>query len=384
MRFVFIWGFQLKDYILLVNKLYSPDVGGIETVVKDYADGYVEQGKTVKVLCISKQPTLRTDIKCVEGVEVIRCSSFGTYFSMPLSISFIFRLLILMYNASKVVVHVPFPLVDIMSPFFFPFRKKIIVVWHSDIVKQRIFKKFLMPFTYCLLWLASGIATTSPRMIPSSHFLAKFRNKVVIVPLSTPQRIDDGVVGADYLDVLSNINQIHFCIFGRLCYYKGVDVVLQAIRQLHNKGVSPVVVFAGVGELSSKIHDAAGDLSNIYFLERFLSESEKNDLLSKSKCFLFPSVEKSEAFGITQLEALSLGVPVINTYLPTGVPWVSINEMTGLTVEPKNAQQLADAMVNILQDPDRYARFSKEAIARANNVFSRESIRKQQVKLLEY
>ena len=74
--------------ILLVNKAYPPHIGGIETLVRQYARCFQMQfSAEVQVLvCQEKGKTVR---ETIEGVPVLRAGSIGTYFSCPLSGSFL-------------------------------------------------------------------------------------------------------------------------------------------------------------------------------------------------------------------------------------------------------------------------------------------------------
>ena len=109
------------------------------------------------------------------------------------------------------------------------------------------------------------------------------------------------------------------------------------------------------------------------FLGR-LSDEDLKSAFADCDIFVLPSVANSEAFGIVQQEAMVYGKPVINTALPTGVPHVSLDGVTGLTVPPGDADALAAALQRLADDPDLRARFGKAAAARVRTEYRFETI----------
>ena len=99
--------------------------------------------------------------------------------------------------------------------------------------------------------------------------------------------------------------------------------------------------------------------------------------------FVLPSVAKSEAFGIVQIEAMAYGKPVINTKLPSGVPYVSLDKRTGLTVEPGNPNALADAIQFLADNPAITAEYGRAAAERVRQEFQIEKMQKAVFRVYE-
>ncbi|WP_445776048.1 glycosyltransferase [Shewanella sp.] len=361
--------------ILQVNKMYSPDIGGVETVCQQYSELYAKN-HDVTVLCVHKNFKLFGTSTVINNVKVIRCSSLGTFFSMPVSITFLFSFIYQFLKCDIVFIHLPFPLADLSFFLTRFFKRKVYLVWHSDIVKQGFLKKILSPILNHSVRNADRILVTSPKMLEFSESLKNVFHKCVVIPLSinalsirNTVKDDKGLF--DCYDWFDEPKPIDGLFFGRLCYYKGVNVLLDMLLAAKLKGLNPRVVIAGRGEFSDLVQNfiKKNNLTNVHFINRFLTEKEKYCLINKSKCFLFPSVEVSEAFGITQLEAMCLGVPVINTNLASGVPWVSLNNLTGLTVTPNDSVQLLEAFIELLKDEQKLNSFSLNAIERVNAEF---------------
>lgn len=94
----------------------------------------------------------------------------------------------------------------------------------------------------------------------------------------------------------------YYLVLSVLSRYKNIDLVVNAFKQSGRK-----LIIAGDGPDSSRLVQLAGSAANITFAGR-VSDIEKARLFSKAKAFVFPSLED---FGITPVEALSFGTPVV-------------------------------------------------------------------------
>lgn len=355
----------LINMILQVVKMYPPDVGGVETVAQQYSQ-ILSTREEVVVLCSNSEPYKRTLIEKDQEVTIYRCSSFGKAYSMPLSLSFFFYFFKLQKKASVIHIHEPFPMATLAAFFV---KKKIVVTWHSDIIRQKIVGTILKFFQDKVLLNAQAITTTSEALLRFSKQLRRHIEKVEVIPLT----IDPQEYIEEQKESENDINGVEddFVLFiGRLSYYKGISIFLEAIEKTKSN-IKFLIV--GTGELSKEVSELT-KISNkdIHFINHHVSDKAKKQLLRKCKFMVLPSTHNSEAFGITQLEAMIYGKPVINTNLPTGVPWVSIDNVSGLTVEPSDSRQLAEAMETLYNDEVLYKRLSDGASHRVKTYFTDE------------
>lgn len=349
-------GLNVKKKLLIVNKMYYPDIGGVETVVKQYAE-YLTHFFDVTVLVVSPKFNIKSTLENINEVKVIRCSSFGTFLSMPVSFSFLVKLFTIKKRSTIFIFMSLFPL---QHYFLFFQKNKYIVTWHSDIVRQKFFKKVIGLFQHLLCTKADIILTTSPNLATNSNILSHYKDKIEILPLSIDEK--------NYPST-SYAPGRYLLYIGRLSYYKGLLNLIDSY-ELSSSEYPLYIVGNGDPSIIKDIKTRlASSSKEIVFINKYVSEEEKINYLKNCRALIFPSTHNSEAFGIIQLEAMILGKPVINTALPTGVPWVSIHEKTGLTIEPGNNQELAMA-INKLNSNQLVTFLGNNAQNRVRELFS--------------
>jgi glycosyltransferase involved in cell wall biosynthesis len=351
--------------ILHIVKFYSPWIGGVERVVQEIAES-TKDIFHIRILCCNPGTIGKTEI--VNNVAVIRAGSIGILFSMPLSLTYPFLLMREAQNADVLHFHLPFPLADAAYLLCIRKKKKIVVTWHSDINRQKRILFFYKPFLMRFLKIADVIITTSQEVLNSSSFLGEFSHKCMIIPLFIDAQYWESLPSKEF-PLPHNVNREKILLFvGRLVGYKGVEYLIDAM-----KGIDASLLIVGSGILEKKLKKrvlSMGLENNIFFVPH-LSNNELKWCYEHARVCILPSVEKTEAFGLVQLEAMLFGIPVINTSLPTGVPHVSLHNETGLTVPPQDSTALHGAIQVLLSNETLAREMGQRGRNRAVTIFGK-------------
>ncbi len=109
-------------------------------------------------------------------------------------------------------------------------------------------------------------------------------------------------------------------------------------------------------------------------IQPFAQQSQLVAQYHAADIFVLASTDRREAFGLVQAEAMSASKPVINTSLDSGVPFVSLDRVTGLTVPHSDSNALARAMNLLLEDAALRSALGQAARLRAEIMFRTETM----------
>jgi len=355
-----------------VGKFYPPHLGGIETHVQTLC---MELREFVDLEVIVANGNGREERGLEDGVPVRRLATPASFLGAPLSLGMIRA--IRRSPADIVHLHLPHP-IAVLSYLASGHRGRLVVSYHSDVVRQRITGMAFTPILRRLMGKANAIVAASPNYVISSPILSRFRDRCHVIPYGIPSekyaRRDEAAIA----EVRQRYGPRMVLSVGRLVSYKGFEYLVEAMRSVRG-----TLVVIGEGPLRRSLEErvAAAGLGNRVHLLGGVS-----DLLpfyQAADVFALASVARSEAFGIVQAEAMAAGTPVVNTALNSGVPFVSIGGVTGLTVEPKNPGAMAEALNRLLDDPSQRAEFGAAARERAVREFASDVMVRRMLGLYE-
>jgi len=338
-------------------------MGGIETYLQTLCAELSSQAE-VSLLVASDGRMNSTEL--IEGVSVRRAATMCHFAGAPICPSIVRD--VARSQADIVHIHLPNP-IGILAGLAVRPSARLVVTYHSDIVRQRILGMASEPVLRWMLNRCDAIMATSQNYVASSPVLREYRDRCSVVPYGIqPLRLGGNSTEFEH-GIRSAYGTRIVLAVGRVVYYKGFEFLVRAMAKVNGH-----LLLVGEGPLRHSLEAearVAGVSDRVHFLGN-IPNSELMPCYRASQVFALPSIARSEAFGIVQLEAMACGRPVVNTQLESGVPFVSIDGVTGFTIPPKDSNALAAALTRLLDDPALCARFGEAGRRRVEQEFTAE------------
>jgi glycosyltransferase involved in cell wall biosynthesis len=196
--------------------------------------------------------------------------------------------------------------------------------------------------------------------------------KVITVPVGIDHDLFSPREGATILREKLGIPEGNLVvgIVGRLSPVKGHQYFIQAADDVLKQVPGVIfIVCGGEAQISAGQLKDAVRAKNIEESFRFLGRvKDVREIVSLFDMGVVSSVG-SETICRVALEYMSMGKPVVGTRL-NAIPEVVQHQVNGLVVEPKNQQELASALVELLRDKEKRKRFGEKSLSMVMEQFT--------------
>lgn len=370
--------------VLHFGRFFNENFGGIERHVMLLLQELNRQ-PNVRADNLVAADRLRSETLKVSNYEVYKTASFGVLASTALAPLMPLQARRLIKNNGYQIVHLHFP--DPLTALcmrFLPRNVRVIISWHSDVIRQKALLGFLKPIVNPVIRRADAIVGATPGHFSSSTQLTVFpdpkRKHVIPYGLRLSDFAETPAIKAAATALRHHYpgKKIVFAI-GRHIYYKGFEYLIRAMSDLPET----VLLLGGRGPLTQEFEQLARDIGvadRVVFSGR-IPDGRLADYYHACDVFCMPSVAPSEAFGIVQVEAMACKKPVVCCELNNGVTYVNRHGETGLVVEPRDPKALSDALQTLLNDVNLRRKLGEQAYRRVWAEFTTENMAGKMVSL---
>jgi len=251
------------------------------------------------------------------------------------------------------------------------FYKRAILITHKhnnvNLVKHNI---FILLEMLCILANKKVVAISQSVKISLMKYEFVSEKKIQVIPNAIDfQRFNKQ---ADFDEKL-NEKQIIIGNVGRLEKQKGLPYLLTAMKLILLKYPNVKLEIIGDGSFFNELKKQSNKLNisnSVIFFGKFVNVIP---FYKRMDIFVLPSIY--EGFGIVLLEAMAAGVPIVATNVD-GIKEVVINGESGILVPPKNPEAIAEAVMQIINNPQLKKKFIEAGLKRAQLFDIKEHIMK--------
>jgi rhamnosyl/mannosyltransferase len=346
--------------ILQVGKFYPPYPGGMETHLEQLCVGLQRYANVRVIVANTSRHTIAEQLA---GVPVLRTGTMARFAGASVSPGMAAAI----RNSPADIVHIHWPNpTAVLAYFASGHAGRLVLTYHSDVVRQKLAALFFNPIFHRLMSRCSAVIATSHRYIETSPFLRRYRKLCHVIPFGVCTKRFTSPDDAAVEHIRRKYGPRLVLSIGRLVYYKGFEYLIQAMRSVNGRAL-----IIGDGPLRGRLQKLAvsyGVANRVVVMGEYASDLVS--YLHAADVFVLPSIARSEAFGIVQLEAMACGIPVVNTTLDSGAPFVSLHGITGLSVPPADSRSLAMAINELLDDASLRARYGEAGRKRVAQEFT--------------
>ena len=366
--------------ILQLGKFY-PIRGGVEKVMYDLTLGISGRNIRCDMLCAATENHPPGVIQLNDYAQLICVPALFKLSATMISPAMIFKLRKIQRAYHIIHIHHPDPMAC-LALFFSGYTGKVVLHWHSDILKQKMLLKLYQSLQRWMIRRANVIVGTTPVYVQQSPFLRKVQGKISHIPIGIKPLMAEP-------DAVQQIKQqyagrkIVFSL-GRLVEYKGYEYLIKAAAYLDDYYM---ILIGGDGPLKAQLQQLIEQLGvgrKVELLGFIPDNKVIEAYFMACDVFCLSSIWKTEAFGIVQIEAMSCGKPVVATHIDgSGVSWVNEDNVSGYNVASQNPEALAKAIVRILSDDQQYAKLAAGARRRYEEMFTEEKMVDKSIQLYQ-
>jgi len=209
-------------------------------------------------------------------------------------------------------------------------------------------------------------------IIPVSHYTGKIIHEFYKIPKKKIFPVHNGIAPVKPYRSEKNFPEKLILFMGRITMQKGPEFFLEAANKILESNNNVRFVVAGEGDKLQEIFESGAymEVGNKIHFTGFLNREEVQYILSITDVFCMPSV--SEPFGLTALEAVQFGIPVVITKRSGAAEVLK----GALTVDFWDTDKIAFHITKLLTDKKLYDNCVKQGYKDIKELTWKESARK--------